>query len=139
MKRNLFGFIAILVLASVSITFAADPVIIANKDVATASVDQKLVQNIYLGKTTKWDDGAKIVPVLLQSGATHEAFLATYIKQSASQFNGFWTKAVFTGTGTPPKSFSSEQELVDYVANTSGAVGYTSTPSDAVKTLSITP
>lgn len=139
MKHNLFGIVIILILASVSITFATDPVVIANKDVATTSINQKLLVNIYLGKTTKWEDGSMIVPVLLQRGAIHEAFLSTYIKQSASQFNGFWTKAVFTGTGVPPKSFASEEELLNYVANTSGAIGYVSAASGTVKSLTVSP
>ena len=31
---------------------------------------------------------------------------------------------VFTGNGTPPKQFKTEQELLEYVTETEGAIGY---------------
>jgi hypothetical protein len=31
---------------------------------------------------------------------------------------------VFTGNGTPPKQFATQQELLEYVATTAGAIGY---------------
>jgi hypothetical protein len=31
---------------------------------------------------------------------------------------------IFTGVGTPPKIFKDAGEMVEYVANTDGAIGY---------------
>jgi hypothetical protein len=44
---------------------------------------------------------------------------------------------VFTGQGAMPKTFDSESALIEYVADTPGAVGYVSriSPQDLVKLL----
>lgn len=105
---------------------AAGPVVIANASVSDASLSQSDIQKIYLGKKSSWSDGSKIIPVTLAEGDTHEAFCNSLVKKSASQFSTFWKQAIFTGKGTPPRSFTTEAELVAYVGSTAGAIGYVS-------------
>ena len=124
MKKILLPLIAVLLLAST--VFAADGnvVIIANKSVPVSSITGATLKLIYLGKKNTWPDGSAVVPVALQSGNTHEAFLSQFIEKSSSQYSSFWKQAIFTGEGTPPRSFASLSEMASYVENTPGAVGY---------------
>jgi ABC-type phosphate transport system substrate-binding protein len=95
------------------------------------------VRNIFLGKKTKWDNGQQIVIVTLKDSETHKNFLKKYIAKTATQFKSYWKKQVFTGKGSVPKSFEKEEDLLDFVAGTEGAIGYVSSGlnTDAVKTI----
>ena len=104
--------------------------VITNHSVKKNSITQKDLEKIYLGKKTRWDNGKKIVPVILDDRDIHENFLSKYIKKSPEQFNNYWKRQVFTGRGKELKSFNSLEETIDYIKNTSGAIGYiTSDPS----------
>lgn len=118
---------------------SSDVLVIANNSVAQADISAKDLGNIFLGKKKSWDGGGKIVPVTLQSGPTHESFMKAYAKKSASQFSTFWKQAIFTGQGIPPKSLNSEEEIVKFVAENAGAIGYisASTAHDGVKVLAV--
>jgi ABC-type phosphate transport system substrate-binding protein len=117
----------------------AEEIIIVNKTVTISSIDSETIKNIYLGRKNQWDNGSKIYPVMLEGGQTHENFVVNVIKKTSDQFSAFWKKAIFTGQGNPPKAFSSEAELVAYVAQTDNAIGYvdSSTPHNNVNVLTV--
>ena len=118
----------------------ADVVIIANKNVQETSLSPDVLQEIFLGKRVQWKDNSKISFVLIKNEELHEVFLKTYIKKSSSQFKSYWKNMVFTGQGSTPTSFETPKEIIDYVSNTPGAVGYIES-GDAkgtnIKTISI--
>jgi len=118
---------------------AIDLVIIANPGVPETAIDSKDLQRIYLGKQTQWQDDTSIVPVMLKSGPLQEEFIGSFVDRSLQRFVTYWRQMVFTGKGIPPKSFSEELDLVDFVAGTPGAVGFASKASDVsrVKILQI--
>ncbi len=109
---------------------AADVLVIANKSAPADAMDEAVIKNVFLGKTTSWDDGSSMEFVLLADGPAHEAFLKGFVKKTPSQFSTYWKKMVFTGKGATPKSFATESELVSYVAGHAGAVGYVSGAAD---------
>ncbi len=113
--------------------------VIVNSGVAQGEISAKDLGNIFLGKKSSWDGGMKTVPVTLEAGDAHEKFLKSYIKKSSSQFSTFWKQAVFTGQGIPPKSVTSEADVVKFVNENAGAVGYilSSTPHDGVKVIAV--
>ena len=139
MKKILFPLISVLLLASTVFAAEGNVVIIANKSVPVSSIAGATLKLIYLGKKNTWPDGSAVVPVALQSGSTHEAFLGQFIEKSSSQYSSFWKQAIFTGEGTPPRSFADFSDLASYVANTPGAIGYVSagTSVENVKILRI--
>jgi len=61
------------------------------------------------------------------------------VKRTPEQYRRFWKKEEITGKGRRPVSFKVEKDMIEYVANTSGAIGYVSAaaPTDGVKVLSI--
>ena len=112
---------------------------IANESVPLSSITIKDLQKIFLGKKTSWEDGSKIRFVLFDDEAAHTAFLEK-IGKTESKFRNYWKKKVFTGKAKEPLQFNTLEELVDYVANTEGAIAYVISPvsNDKVKTISIT-
>lgn len=138
MKRMLI-VCAILLGFTLSAGAASDIVVIAHKDVKDESLSKDDVQDIYLGKKTKWEDNSEIKPVQYKSGTLHEDFLKDYVNRSRRLYQNHWNKMVFTGQGFPPKSFETYKELIEYIADTPGAVGYVKkgTETDAVKVIEI--
>lgn len=124
-----FAFSLLMVIAA-SPVLAEDIFIIANKNAPVESLDQKMVQAIFMGKKSVWPNGRPIEFVILDRGSTHKAFLKNHIKRTPFQFKNYWKKQVFTGKGLYPKSFASEKDLAAYVSGRDGAVGYVSRTAD---------
>lgn len=101
-------------------------VLIAHTKVPANPLSKTDVQNLFLGKKTKIE-AVPVTIVILQEGATHEQFLKDYLSRTPDQYTKYWKKLIFTGEGKAPKSFATEAELLAYVAQTDGAMGYVST------------
>lgn len=136
---SVFVFSLLFALTMISGVNADEVIVIANSGVTQGEISARDLGNMFLGKKKSWDGGMKAVPVTLESGPTHENFMKTFVKKSASQFSTFWKQAIFTGQGIPPKSVGNEEEMVKFVNDNAGAVGYilASTPHDGVKVLTI--
>ena len=130
------GTILFVLLCLASTAAFADVVVIANKNVPETSMSKERVKNIFLGKVVKWQDGSRIRFVTLK-GDSHKSFLKEYIGRSEAQYKTYWKKILFTGKGSMPKSFDTEQEMAQYVANTKGAIGYISKNTAAENVASI--
>jgi ABC-type phosphate transport system substrate-binding protein len=109
-----------------NLLMAGDIVIIGNKSVVESKINKQDLKNIFLGKKTTWSDNKKIVFVTQDNAGVSDQFLSEYVNKSVSQFSSYWKEKVFTGQGTPPKSFASDKELVQFVSQTEGAIGYVS-------------
>ena len=131
-------FLMLVMLCLGSTTSFADVLIIANKNVSEDSISKEDVKNIFLGNTVKWKDKSSISFVILKNDV-HRAFLKEYIKRSSSQYGNYWKKMVFTGKGRQPRAFETEKELIRYVAETDGAIGYINKGTEMmnVKTINV--
>ncbi len=138
LRRMMIPFIIVMTLL-VSETFAGDVVLVCHKSVPEDSLTRRDIKNIFLGKKTEWADSQKIVFVTLKGSEAHEFFLREYLGKTMFQYANYWKKQLFTGKGRPPRSFDTDTELIKYVANTKGAIGYVSSGADrdSVKVVSV--
>lgn len=105
--------------------------VVASPDITDDSLTASDIENLFLGKKKSLPGGQKVKVVTLKSGGAHDEFLSQYVGKSASQFSAYWKRKIVDGTGIPPKSFSSEQELIDYVKSQRSIIGYISDASSA--------
>jgi hypothetical protein len=105
---------------------AADIKVIANSSVGASSVSADELKGVFLATKTSLSDGSHVEPVLLKSGATHEAFVKQYLGKTDAALETYYRSLVFTGKGSMPKALASDAEVVGYVAKTKGAIGYVS-------------
>lgn len=124
MRRFTFFFLGALAVAASA--QAADIKIIANASVGASSVSAEELKGVFLDTKSSLSDGSHVEPVLLKSGAVHEAFLKDYVGKSDAALETYYRSLVFTGKGSMPKSFASEAEVVAFVEKTKGAIGYVS-------------
>ena len=99
--------------------------VITHPDVEEIGLSKSKLADIYLGKVIKFSNGTKIKAVNLPSNIpAHRKFYKEVIKKSDSAVNRYWAKIKFTGKGTPPKQLENDQEVIKWVANNQGAIGY---------------
>jgi hypothetical protein len=113
-------------LGSWSAARAQDVVLVVNKSVQISEISNADLRAIFMGTRTRFADGSHAVPVTLKGGPAHEVFLKNHVGEGPEEFRSQWRKVVFTGQGAMPKAFDSESALIEYVADTPGAVGYVS-------------
>ncbi len=127
-----------LAIFGITATVQADVLFITNKNVDEKNITAKDIKQIFLGKKKKWPDNSKIHFVILGEENLHGAFIKTYLKKTPKQFKAYWKNMVFSGKGRPPKNFKTTEELIEYVANTKGAIGYIDSSTTAVNVNTIT-
>ena len=98
--------------------------VIANKSVADASISSSKVESVYMLKDKTWSDGKGVILFTLKSdNGTVEKFFSSFGK-SSSDMKKMWMKAQLTGEGMAPEALGSEDEVVNKVASTPGAIGF---------------
>jgi ABC-type phosphate transport system substrate-binding protein len=98
-------------------------VVASTSTVTTLSKAQ--VTDIFLGKMSRFPNGAQAVPIDQQEGSPgRDEFYATYAGKSPAQMKSHWSKIIFTGRGQPPKAASNNVEVRKLIAADPKAIGY---------------
>jgi len=105
---------------------ALDVVLVVNPSNPVASLDAKVAKKIFLGKKGSWDNGDKVVLYSQTSPQVTDDFSRKVLSKSAQQFNTFWKKALFTGTGRPPIEVRDDAEMKKFIAADPRGIGYIS-------------
>lgn len=117
----------------------AQVVVIANPSVNASSVSKSDLKKVFTGASGRLSSGSHVTPVLLKEGPTHNTFLSAYVEKTPIAILLIWRGLVMSGQGSMPKTFDSEEAMVQYVARTPGSIGYiaSATPHDEVKVLKV--
>ncbi|NNJ98801.1 MAG: hypothetical protein HKP58_00155 [Desulfatitalea sp.] len=124
----MFFFFMLAVLPASSL--AEGVTIVVNKEVPVESVSADDIHKIFLGKKTTWESGEKIIFAVWADSKTQAVFFREYVKKSPPQFKNYWKSMVFTGKGTMPSTFKSEEEVLEFVKSTKGAIAFVSEAED---------
>lgn len=99
--------------------------IVVNDSVNLSEISHQQIKSIYLGQQTHWPSGNLIKLYKLPSThKTHNSFVKNTLGLYPYQFNRRWQKLVFSGFAVKPSEVIDEQELLDAIAKTPGAIGY---------------
>jgi ABC-type phosphate transport system substrate-binding protein len=102
----------------------AQVAVIANKSVPVSSISAGQLTEIYLLHTKTWSNGKAVIPVTLKTdNETSKKFFGT-VGKSSMEMKKFWMKAELTGEGQSPAGFGSDEEVLNKVASTPGAIGF---------------
>lgn len=90
-----------------------------------ASLDQRAISKIFLGKLKEFPNGNKAVPISLSEGnKTQQAFVENVLKKSPNQLTAYWSKLLFTGKGQPPKQVGGDAEMIALIAANPNMIGF---------------
>jgi ABC-type phosphate transport system substrate-binding protein len=130
----------LLMLLATASCAAVEVQVIANPDCHATSLRSDDLADLYLGKKSKWGNGAKAVVLTNANLEETERFLAQHLERTPAAFSAAWKRLVFTGKGTPPAEARDDRDMVELVRKTPGAIGYVSagTPAEGVITLTVT-
>jgi ABC-type phosphate transport system substrate-binding protein len=118
----IFGLALSLAMARVG---KADVVVVVSAKSAVSTLSKDQVMDIFLGKTTRFPDGAPAVPIdQMEGSAARDEFYATFANKSPAQVKAHWAKILFTGRGQPPKSVSNSVEVRKLIAANPRAISY---------------
>jgi hypothetical protein len=120
------------------VALPADFKVIANSSISSSSISADELKDVFL-LTKNSFGGGHAEPVLEKGGATHEAFVKSYLGKTDTALQTYYRSLVFTGKASMPKTLAADAEVVAYVAKTKGAIGYVSAgaATEGVKTLEV--
>ncbi len=107
--------------------------IIVNKELPVTAVDLAEVSNLFLGKSNRFSDNTKIIPVDQEEGeSVRDEFYSKVANKDASQLNAYWSRLIFTGKGQPPKAVLDSDEVVELVGSDPTYIGYVDMAADSL-------
>ncbi|MCC5926450.1 MAG: hypothetical protein JJU41_07800 [Bacteroidetes bacterium] len=137
MKRTLLIFAILCVLTTISAQ-AQSYVVIVNNNNAVTELTKAELSEIFLKTKVRWDDGVSIIPVDLNARSTvREDFTQEIHGRRVAAIRTHWQQAAFSGGGTAPPERNSDADVIQFVRDNPGAIGYISseTPPTGVKVI----
>jgi TonB family protein len=136
---RLVAVLVIFVILSWAQAIGGEVKVIANRSVKADAITAGDLKRVFLEERIALGDGTHVEPVLEKDGPVHEAFLRECLGGTDDDLQNYYRALVFSGRGSMPKQLGSDGEVVAYVENTRGAIGYVSarTNTEKVKTLVI--
>lgn len=130
-------FWATLFLVAGPVQAVAGVSVIAHQSVSLDAITAKEAKKIWLAKTKKINGLTLKLSDLPKGSGSRDYFYSKVVKKSEEKLRAYWAKIVFSGKGVPPKPLSSDDEVVNWVASTPGAMGYVDNAAvnDSVKVL----
>ncbi len=130
MKPRLLVLVVALIMISASVFAQQQPtfrVVVKPKN-PTASVDRKFVEDVFLKKVSSWPNGESLRPVDLPSSSpTRQTFTTAMLGRTVDEVRRYWQQRIFSGRDVPPPERTSDEEVIKYVLEHEGGVGYVST------------
>lgn len=137
-KTLYFSVFTSLILSSINVF--ADFVMVANADAPVDSISVKGLRYLYLKKKLYLYEGQVATVTGLEKGPARDSFCADVLRKSEATLNSYWSRLIFTGRASPPRLYSDENALLEFVAKTPGAIAYVgenTTLIDGVKLLEV--
>lgn len=112
--------------------------IIVNKANSVDGLSKAELHNIYLGNTSTWGNSKQIIIVdYIADNELRKNFSKDYLDLSPKRVSMIWIKASLSGKTVPPKVFHTEDEIIRFVSENEGAIGYLSKPRELPESLKI--
>src|SRR5690349_8299023 len=91
-------------------------VVIVHPSNPATSVERKFLEDAFLKKVTRWQNGEVIRPVDLgPDSATRRKFTEDILNRTISAVKGYWQQRIFSGRDVPPPEVDNDDQVVRYV------------------------
>ena len=102
-------------------------VVIVHPNNPNTVLSRRFVADAFLKKTTRWPDGSVIKPVDQPADSnTRARFSDEVLNRSVPAVKSYWQQIIFSGRDVPPPELAGDEEIVRYVAQNAGGIGYVS-------------
>jgi ABC-type phosphate transport system substrate-binding protein len=133
--------------ASSPMSIAGEPTppsfrIIVHPKNSVARLERRFLADAFFKNVTRWPDGSLIRPVDLQPREpVRSAFSQRVLERSVRAVKAYWHQRIFAGRGVPPPELARDADVMAFVLQHEGAIGYVSSSFDAssAKTVALSP
>lgn len=99
--------------------------VIVSPSLTRVHLDRSLLRAVFTMRVRQWPDGSAVrVFVLPDNNPLSDQFYRERLGMYSYVLRRAWDRMVFTGTGLAPTVVQSEQEMIERVRSTPGAIGY---------------
>jgi ABC-type phosphate transport system substrate-binding protein len=103
----------------------SDIVVVVSAASPISSLSKGQVAKIFLGKSRRFPDGSRAVPLNQSEGnVERDAFYQLVSSKSSAQVKAHWSKLIFTGRGQPPKEAASNAAVKQLLTNNGVNISY---------------
>jgi ABC-type phosphate transport system substrate-binding protein len=128
----------LLILAFICNSEAYSHYIIVNIQNPLISLSKGELKNIFIGNSINWHNNKKIQIVDYNSESdVREEFSNKYLNLTPSKVSMIWLKVTLSGKVTPPKIFYKEKDVIKYISENIGAIGYINNKSELTSEIKI--
>ncbi|MEJ5990819.1 hypothetical protein WG902_12530 [Ramlibacter sp. PS3R-8] len=122
---NMLRRFAAVTLLALSGPLYAEVVVIVHRNNAVASMTPDQVAQVFMGASTTFPTSATATPIDQPEGSpTRDEFLAKVLDKTPAQFKAVWSRLIFSGKGTRPKTLAGSAEVRSAVAADPAAIGF---------------
>ncbi|MBN1782994.1 hypothetical protein JW948_17805 [bacterium] len=105
--------------------------LIVNDKNPISEISRDNIAGMFLKNVLEWENGSRILPVdQTEENSIRAQFSESVLEKSVGSIKSFWRKQLFSGINTPPIELSGDNDVIDYVRNNPGAIGYVMHVSD---------
>lgn len=105
--------------------------VIVHPDNPVSDVDRALLRDAFLKRATEWSNGDTIRPIdLSRRFPVRDQFTRDVLKKTPSQLKSYWNQQIFSGKGVPPPEADAVADVIAYVLDHLGGVGYLPASAD---------
>ena len=102
----------------------AQVAVIAHKTVPVDSLDNRQLLDYYTGEIQLWQTDEPVVVFDLKNQDKLKESFYEFLGKSISRMKSIWMKRLLSGEGDPPESLKNEEEMLEKIAETPGAIGF---------------
>lgn len=134
--RYRHGIAAILIaplLVGVAVSSAESGlVVVVNARSGVGALTREEVVNIFLGRFRRLPNGMAALPVDQPADQPLRAeFYQRLVNKTPAEIRAYWARLVFSGKTSPPHQATTQEEVLEWMRDNPGAVGYV--PPDQVR------
>jgi ABC-type phosphate transport system substrate-binding protein len=135
MTRMLRNSTLLALAALLGLVFGAPPAadaaegfkLIVHSSNPATTLSREQVARYFLKKATTWPAGTAVAPVdQHKDSAARDAFSRGVLRKAVSEVIAYWQQQIFSGRGVPPPEKRGDAEIVAFVEQHEGGIGYVS-------------
>lgn len=105
--------------------FSQSPSLIFHHSSQQELVSLEELRAIYTLQKRTWSDGQEITVFVLDTDdVVHQRFCKEVLGVFPRQLESIWYRRVFSGTGKSPQTVTNQDQMIELVTSTPGAIGY---------------
>ncbi|MCG8607413.1 hypothetical protein MJD09_20830 [bacterium] len=88
------------------------------------SISKNTLLDFYSRDIKKWPDGKPVIVKDLKPKSEVKKLFYDYLGKSPSRMKSIWMKKMLSGESDPPEAVKTEEEMIQKIASTPGALGF---------------